>query len=207
MSMEKSGSPSSWLGCTDGIAAQWQDFLLLARPRAAGLDFHFQRLAQADGHSGLRQNDAAPRPAGFSRLHRAASGIHRRALPAAGTGHPLRVAGHAVFLIIASFSSHRFWAVEQAQVGNQSSHFWKNVSMMGGTVLLFITGAGRYAIDAFLQPPRRSSPTRDGGQRTSHQHCILGTTVGPLGRISCTSRALHWRTPFGPGYSYSYGTG
>jgi uncharacterized membrane protein YphA (DoxX/SURF4 family) len=34
---------------------------------------------------------------------------------------------------------------------NQSSHFWKNVSMMGGTVLLFITGAGRYALDALLQ--------------------------------------------------------
>ena len=29
MSMQKSGSPSSWLACTDGIAAQWQDLLLL----------------------------------------------------------------------------------------------------------------------------------------------------------------------------------
>jgi putative oxidoreductase len=38
-----------------------------------------------------------------------------------------------------------------AQVVNQSSHFWKNVSMMGGTVLLFITGAGRYALDAMFQ--------------------------------------------------------
>src|SRR2546421_12354423 len=29
MSMQKSGSPSSWLACTDGIATQWQDLLLL----------------------------------------------------------------------------------------------------------------------------------------------------------------------------------
>ncbi|MGA7111928.1 MAG: DoxX family protein, partial [Pseudolabrys sp.] len=29
MSMQKSGSPSSWLTCTDGIAGQWQDLLLL----------------------------------------------------------------------------------------------------------------------------------------------------------------------------------
>ena len=29
MSMQKSGSPSSWLASTDGIAAQWQDLLLL----------------------------------------------------------------------------------------------------------------------------------------------------------------------------------
>ena len=55
-----------------------------------------------------------------------------------------------LFIIIASFSSHRYWTVEPAQYANQNSHFWKNVSMMGGTVLLFITGAGRYALDCVL---------------------------------------------------------
>ena len=45
------------------------------------------------------------------------------------------------------------------------------------------------------------------GQRTSHQQCIVGTMIGPLGRFSCTSLDVHWRTPRGPGYSYSYGTG
>jgi uncharacterized membrane protein YphA (DoxX/SURF4 family) len=29
MSMRDSKSPASWLTCTDGLAAQWQDFLLL----------------------------------------------------------------------------------------------------------------------------------------------------------------------------------
>jgi putative oxidoreductase len=56
-----------------------------------------------------------------------------------------------LFIIIATFSTHRYWESEPAQVVNQSSHFWKNVSMMGGTVLLFITGAGRYALDAMFQ--------------------------------------------------------
>jgi putative oxidoreductase len=55
-----------------------------------------------------------------------------------------------IFLVIATFSSHRYWAADAAQYANQASHFWKNVSMMGGTVLLFVTGAGRYAIDRFL---------------------------------------------------------
>lgn len=55
-----------------------------------------------------------------------------------------------LFLIVATFSSHRFWAAEAAQYANQTSHFWKNVSMMGGTALLFVTGAGRYAIDRVL---------------------------------------------------------
>jgi putative oxidoreductase len=58
-----------------------------------------------------------------------------------------------LFVIIATFSSHRYWSAEPAQVANQSSHVWKNVSMMGGTLLLFITGAGRYAVDAIL--PRK----------------------------------------------------
>jgi putative oxidoreductase len=56
-----------------------------------------------------------------------------------------------LFIIIAAFSSHRYWSSEPAQVANQSAHFWKAVTMMGGAVLLFITGAGRYALDAMLQ--------------------------------------------------------
>jgi putative oxidoreductase len=55
-----------------------------------------------------------------------------------------------LFVIIASFSSHRYWSVESAQVANQSSHFWKNVSIKGGLLLLFITGAGRLSLDRLL---------------------------------------------------------
>ncbi len=29
MAMQATRSPASWLTCTDGLAAQWQDFLLL----------------------------------------------------------------------------------------------------------------------------------------------------------------------------------
>jgi putative oxidoreductase len=54
-------------------------------------------------------------------------------------------------MAFATFSSHRYWTfTDPAQYGNQSSHFWKNVSMTGGLVLLFVTGAGRYAIDRLL---------------------------------------------------------
>jgi putative oxidoreductase len=35
-------------------------------------------------------------------------------------------------------------------VANQSSHFWKNVSIKGGLLLLFITGAGRLSLDRLL---------------------------------------------------------
>jgi putative oxidoreductase len=58
------------------------------------------------------------------------------------------------FMIVASFSSHAYWSVPSAQRGNQAAHFWKNISMMGGLVVLFITGAGRYSLDWMLSKRR-----------------------------------------------------
>jgi putative oxidoreductase len=55
-----------------------------------------------------------------------------------------------VFITIASFSSHRYWEAAPAQYAGQFNNFWKNVAMTGGMILLFVTGAGRYAIDALF---------------------------------------------------------
>ncbi len=60
-----------------------------------------------------------------------------------------------LFIIIASFSSHRYWDfTDAAQRQQQHTQFWKNVSMMGGQVLLFLTGAGRYSVDRLLSRKR-----------------------------------------------------
>ena len=57
-----------------------------------------------------------------------------------------------LFTAIASFSSHRYWDfTDAAQRGAQHTQFWKNVSMMGGMVLLFVTGGGRFSLDALLR--------------------------------------------------------
>ena len=66
---------------------------------------------------------------------------------------------------------------------------------------------GRAGVEARQIATRVRSAYAHPVKPCSHQQRILGTTTGPLGRISCTSRDLHCRTPFGPGYSYSYGTG
>jgi putative oxidoreductase len=55
-----------------------------------------------------------------------------------------------LFIIIATFSSHRYWNFLEAQRANQNSHFWTDVSMMDGAVLLFIIGAGRLSVDRIL---------------------------------------------------------
>ena len=56
-----------------------------------------------------------------------------------------------VFTVIATFISHRYWLSDPAQVTSQYINFWKNVCIMGGTLLLFVTGSGRIAVDALLQ--------------------------------------------------------
>jgi putative oxidoreductase len=56
-----------------------------------------------------------------------------------------------LFTIIATFSSHAYWTYPPAQQSGQASHFWKNVSIMGGCVLLFVTAAGRLSLDWLLR--------------------------------------------------------
>jgi putative oxidoreductase len=57
-----------------------------------------------------------------------------------------------IFTIVATGISHRYWQyADPAQFRNQSANFWKNVSMMGGMVLLFVTGGGRFSIDGLLR--------------------------------------------------------
>ena len=43
---------------------------------------------------------------------------------------------------------HRYWTVKGADFVDSLDGFYKNLSIMGGFLLLYITGAGRYSIDA-----------------------------------------------------------
>jgi putative oxidoreductase len=151
MSMQKSDSMSSWLTCTDGIAARWQDLLLVLARVLLGWIFvqsGWGKLMNISGFVATMPRRGLPDFLGY-----VAPFVEFIGGVLLIVGLATRYASLVIllFIIIASFSSHRYWASEPAQVANQSSHFWKNVSMMGGTVLLFITGAGRYALDAMLQ--------------------------------------------------------
>ena len=43
---------------------------------------------------------------------------------------------------------HRYWTMTGAGQVDSMDGFYKNLSIMGGFLLLFITGAGKYSIDA-----------------------------------------------------------
>jgi putative oxidoreductase len=56
----------------------------------------------------------------------------------------------AVYTLGAGIIGHRFWAAEGATRYMDAINFYKNISIMGGCLLLYVTGPGRYSIDARL---------------------------------------------------------
>jgi len=56
-----------------------------------------------------------------------------------------------LFVIVATFSSHRYWEFPAAQVRGQQSQFFKNVAIFGGFVVLFVTAGGRFSLDRWLR--------------------------------------------------------
>src|SRR4029077_1747651 len=55
-----------------------------------------------------------------------------------------------LFVIVATLIGHRYWDInEPAARRMQQSHFWKNVTIIGGFVLMLVTGGGRWSVDGW----------------------------------------------------------
>jgi putative oxidoreductase len=48
---------------------------------------------------------------------------------------------------------HRFWTVKDAERVDSMDSFFKNLGIMGGFLLLFVTGPGKYSIDVLCNLP------------------------------------------------------
>jgi putative oxidoreductase len=59
----------------------------------------------------------------------------------------------AFFTLAARLIGHPYWGMTGADRLTNMMHFYKNVSLTGGFFLLYVTGAGKYAIDARLALP------------------------------------------------------
>ena len=55
-----------------------------------------------------------------------------------------------LFVIVATGISHRYWEFAEAARRLQESQFLKNLSIIGGFLLLFASGSGRFSLDALL---------------------------------------------------------
>ena len=65
----------------------------------------------------------------------------------------------ALYTLGTGLIGHPFWAMEGAARYANAINFYKNISIIGGFLLLYVTGAGRYSVDARLSrsdalPPR-----------------------------------------------------
>ena len=54
----------------------------------------------------------------------------------------------AFYTLGTSLIEHRYWTMKGADRVANMENFYKNLSIMGGFLLLYITGAGKYSIDA-----------------------------------------------------------
>jgi putative oxidoreductase len=54
----------------------------------------------------------------------------------------------ALYSLGAALIGHRYWTVKGADYVDSMEGFYKDLSIMGGFLLLSVTGAGKYSIDA-----------------------------------------------------------
>ena len=65
-----------------------------------------------------------------------------------------------LFVIVATGISHRFWEYAEAARRTQESQFFKNLAILGGFLALYVSGSGRFGLDALLQRRRDNAVTR-----------------------------------------------
>lgn len=53
----------------------------------------------------------------------------------------------ALWLVPVTFVFHKFWGIPADQVMNQTNHFFKNVAIFGGMLMVFALGPGRHSLD------------------------------------------------------------
>jgi putative oxidoreductase len=56
----------------------------------------------------------------------------------------------ALYSLGTALIGHRYWTVKGADFVDSLDGFYKDLSIMGGFLLLYITGPGKYSIDAFF---------------------------------------------------------
>jgi putative oxidoreductase len=76
---------------------------------------------------------------------------------------------YVVFLIVITPIFHDFWTMQGAERMANNINFMKNLTILGGFLLLYAFGPGKYSLDTMLlrRPLQRErEPARFGGQPT-----------------------------------------
>jgi putative oxidoreductase len=144
------------LSHTDAIAARGSDAILLVARVLLGWLFlanAWSKFANMAGFENYLRNLKAPSPEVLSWL-----GATVEFLVGIGLifGIATRYAALlcVLFVIVATALAHRYWEYPPAQVTAQYNNFLKNIALIGGALLVFVAGPGRFSLDRMLSRGR-----------------------------------------------------
>ena len=140
------------LSHTDNLAASWSDLLLLVGRVFLGWLFlasGYGKLVNIAGTTGYFTSLGMSPPEFWAWFAAIAEIVLGAALI---LGIATRYAALAAFVwvLVATAIAHRYWTYPAAQQAGQYNNWLKNIAIMGGTLYVFVTGAGRYSVDAML---------------------------------------------------------
>jgi putative oxidoreductase len=148
--MATSNSTHPYVSYTDGLANSSADLLLLIGRILLGwlfLKAGWDKVMNIAGFTGYLTNlkvaTSLAWPAAISEVVIGAALI-------LGVATRYAALFAIVYVLITIGVAHRYWEYPAAQQGNQFNHFQKNLAIIGGALVLFVTGAGRFSLDAML---------------------------------------------------------
>jgi putative oxidoreductase len=140
------------LSCADNIAATWSDFLLVVGRVFLGWLFlasGYGKFGSIAGTTAYFTNLGMSPPELWAWFAAFAEVILGAALI---LGFATRYAALASFfwVLVATAIAHRYWNYPAPAQAAQYNNWLKNIAIMGGTLYVFVLGAGRYSLDAML---------------------------------------------------------
>ena len=154
---DSQGFLASILGYADSLAARAGDTVLLVGRFAMGIIF-FQsgaaKLVALNAFSASLASRGVPFPEFWGPVG-AISEFVGGTIIILGLGTRYAACLIVIFVIVATAISHRYWEISEPAMGRlQQVQFFKNLAIVGGTLFLFICGAGRFSLDAALVKKR-----------------------------------------------------
>ena len=149
LGFDNNRSSHRYLSYTDRFAVTWVDQLLLVARVLAGWIFvqsGFSKVMDPVGFAGRLVPRGVPEWLGLLAPFVEFIGGIMLVLGIGARYGALLIA----FTVAATWTSHRYWTFPEAQRGQQTSQFFKNLSMIGGLLALFVTGPGRFSLDRWL---------------------------------------------------------
>ena len=146
------GSSHPALSRADDIAASWTDFLLLVGRVFLGWLFlasGYGKLGNIAGTTAYFTN-LGMSPPGFWAWFAGFAEVILGAALILGIGTRYAALASFVWVLVATAIAHRYWTYPAPAKAAQYNNFLKNIAIMGGALCAFVTGAGRYAVDAVL---------------------------------------------------------